>query len=134
MYGRKYEVTPKQDRFLIVASDGLWVVFKAEGGSGLCADSKRLLGTKSNVGGQSCHLEALCRWQRKQTKAVYSVAIVFFEVLDSEPPGPPTPKAKRVKSCGEDRHEYAFAYIKQYTLRVPECVLLDCMHVAGPTF
>ena len=31
MYGRKYEVTPKQDRFLIVASDGLWVVFKAEG-------------------------------------------------------------------------------------------------------
>ena len=31
MYGRKYEVNPKQDRFLIVASDGLWVVFKAEG-------------------------------------------------------------------------------------------------------
>ena len=28
---RKYEVNPKQDRFLIVASDGLWVVFKAEG-------------------------------------------------------------------------------------------------------
>lgn len=103
---QEYKIHPKEDRVLIVASDGLWAVFEAQEAVNFVQSVQQEEVAKGRweqrpfLVAKTVVLEALRRWQQKKKKADnISVVIVFFELPDDNPE-PREPTAKRVKKCG----------------------------------
>lgn len=100
---QEYKMNPKEDRFLIVASDGLWAVFDAQEAVDFVQSVHQEEVTKGRWEQRTVKtviLDALRRWQQKTKKADnISVVIIFFEVLDDDSEYC-EPIAKKLKNSG----------------------------------